>query len=354
MSNKSPFGSASHLEFREHGQLKGWQPHFQPTDAKISILSISTIVHWFAAVTCHKWERNQYPVTQTLDTITVLYVTNLGDHNSANKPFASLHETRFFSAAATKGWAWCNHNAELMERTVPLRDLKLLVGSGGLDFTKGMNSLDKHVKQISFRQCITFREHGQLKGWQPHFQPTDAKISILSISTIVHWFAAVTCHKWERNQYPVTQTLDTITLIIVRNKSWRPQLREQTLCFSAWDSFFSAAATKGWAWCNHNAELMERAAALRNLKLLVGTGCLEFQNGMAGVDPETNMSSHGANICSWNADSPVSNPRRLKALSYIVTLFGDHNSVTKPFASLHETGFFSYNEYNEFGNDAKI
>ena len=32
-----------------------------------------------------------------------------------------------------------------------LRDLKLLVGSGGFDFTKGMDSLDKHVEQISFR-----------------------------------------------------------------------------------------------------------------------------------------------------------------------------------------------------------
>ena len=31
----------------------------------------------------------------------------------------------------------CNHNAELVERATDLRELKLLVGSGGLDFTKG-------------------------------------------------------------------------------------------------------------------------------------------------------------------------------------------------------------------------
>ena len=177
-----------------------------------------------------------------------------------------------------------------------------------------------------------------------------------------HWFAAVTCHNWEHNQYPVTQTLDTIT-VYVDDKSWRPQLRDQTLCFSAWDSFFSAAATKGWAWCNHNAGLMERAAALRSFKLLVGSGCLEFQNGMRGMDPETNMSSHGANICSWNAHSPVSNPRRLKALSavvteehnqYIVTLFGHHNSVTKPSASLHETGFLQLQRIWEWCKNVEL
>ena len=39
----------------------------------------------------------------------------------------------------------------------------------------GMDSLDKHVEQISVGQWVTFSEHGQLKGWQPHFQPTMAK-----------------------------------------------------------------------------------------------------------------------------------------------------------------------------------
>ena len=52
----------------------------------------------------------------------------------------------------------------------------------------GMDSLNEHVEQISFRQCGTFCEHRQLKGWQPHFQPTVAKSSIW---TSVRWFAAV-------------------------------------------------------------------------------------------------------------------------------------------------------------------
>ena len=57
------------------------QPHFQPTKAKSSI---STTVHWFAAVTWHNPEHNH------------CIVTNLGDHNSVTKPSASLHETGFF------------------------------------------------------------------------------------------------------------------------------------------------------------------------------------------------------------------------------------------------------------------
>ena len=145
------------VTFCEHRQLKGRQPRFQPTEAKCSI---STLVPWFATVTCHTWEHNQKPAWNC-----------------------------FFSAAATKGWEWCKKNAELVEHTVPLRDLKLLVGSGGLDFTKGMDSLNKHVQHISCRQWVTFWEHRQPKGWQPHVQLTVAKSSI---STIVRWFAAVT------------------------------------------------------------------------------------------------------------------------------------------------------------------
>ena len=177
-----------------------------------------------------------------------------------------------------------------------------------------------------------------------------------------HWFAAVTCHNWEHNQYPVTQTSDTITVLYVTNLGNHNSVTKPFA--SLHETRFSAAATKGWAWYKHNAELVEHTAALRSLKLLVGSGCLEFQNGMAGMDPETNMSSHGANICSWNAHSPVSNPRRLKALSavvteehnqYIVTHFLDTTTLwpnhlllcMRPF-------FFSYNELYEFGNDAKI
>ena len=96
----------------------------------------------------------------------------------------------------------------------------------------GIDSLDKHFEQISFRLCVLFTEHRQLKGWQHLFQPTVAKSSI---STMVHWFAAVTCHNWKRN--------------ILKSKSWIPQLYLL------------------YAWCKHSAEPLEPAAALRDLKL---------------------------------------------------------------------------------------
>ena len=153
----------------EHGQPKGWQPHFQPTVAKSSI---STTVHWFAAVTKHNWEHNH------------CIATNLGDHNSVTKISASLHKTGFFylflfSAAATKGWAWCNHNVMQSWRTYcRSRELKLLVGSGGLDFTKGskgLNSLDKHVEQTSFRQWVTLTNIGSWKAGSPTANPQRLK-----------------------------------------------------------------------------------------------------------------------------------------------------------------------------------
>ena len=107
---------------------------------------------------------------------------------------------------------------------------------------------------------------------------------------------------------------------IVRNRSWGRQLRDQTLCFSAWDWFFSVTATKGWAWCNHNAELVERTVALGNLKLLVGSGDLDFTKGMDSLDKHVEQISFGQWVTffehgSWKAGSPTWNPLRLKSQS---------------------------------------
>ena len=175
------------------------------------------------------------------------------------------------------------HDASIMQNCWSVLSLSgtssfwLGVGSGHLDFTKGMDSLDKHVKQISFRQCIAFREHGQLKGCQPHFQPTDAKIVIgLQQSDI-------TCHNREHNQYPVTQTLDTITVLYVtnlgeHNSLTKPSasLHETGACFcscnegmgmmqaypsqepqsSGWEWMLGNSKTEWWEWilkqtCRH-------------------------------------------------------------------------------------------------------
>ena len=87
--------------------------------------------------------------------------------------------------------AICNQNAELVRCAAALRDLKLLVGSGGLDFDTWHGFLRQicriNIFSIFFGNASHLSEHGQLKGWPPHFEPTVAKNSI---STIVHWFVA--------------------------------------------------------------------------------------------------------------------------------------------------------------------
>ena len=50
----------------------------------------------------------------------------------------------------------------------------------------GLQFLNKHVQQISFRQRITFCQHRQLEGWQPGFQPTVAKSSIYDNDHALH------------------------------------------------------------------------------------------------------------------------------------------------------------------------
>ena len=121
------------------------------------------------------------------------------------------------------------------------------------------------------------------------------------------------------NQHPAVQVLDTITVLDVTNLGDHNCL--QTLCFSAWDWFFSVAATKGWAWCNHNAELVERTVALRNLSdILMSWMSLQEKKIRNGFLKPTNMSqkfpfgsaSHLENIGSWKAGSPASNPLWLK------------------------------------------
>ena len=209
--------------------LKGWQPHFQPTVAKSSI---STSVPWFAAVSYHHCNKSWTP--QLRDQTLCFFAWD-----------------RF--AAATQGWEWCNHNAGLLECTAALSNLKLL-GSGCLEIRigkAGIDSFNKHVQQISSRQLENI---GSWKAGSPASNPRRLKACSSHIRP-----QSVNC-----------------------NKPWTPQLRDQTLCFFAWDRFFSAAAKQGWEWCNHNAGLLECTATLSNLKLLVGSGCLEIAKGMVG------------------------------------------------------------------------
>ena len=83
----------------------------------------------------------------------------------------------------------------------------------------GTDSLNKHVEQISFRQYMTFCEHRQLKGWQPHFQPT---VDESSISTTVHCFVAFATWKHGANSCKMPQQMALeITNHKVETSLWR-------------------------------------------------------------------------------------------------------------------------------------
>ena len=163
------------ITFCEHRQLKGWQPHFQPTVAKSSI---STIVHWFAAVTKHNWEHNHLHCNKSS-----------GDHNSVTKPFASACMRQVFFCRLQRR---DGHDATIMQRAGGAYCRSQEPASGrewmlGIPKRNGGNRFLKQTcpTNLLLRQWVTFWEHRQLKGWQPHFQPTVAKSSISTTCSLV-------------------------------------------------------------------------------------------------------------------------------------------------------------------------
>ena len=79
MSNKSPFGSASHF-----ANIGSWKAGSHTSNSLLLKAQSRQLNHWFAAVTKHNWEHNH------------CIVTNLGDHNSMTTPSVSVHGTVFF------------------------------------------------------------------------------------------------------------------------------------------------------------------------------------------------------------------------------------------------------------------
>ena len=132
MSNKSLLGSESHF-----ANLGGWKAG-SPTSNPLLLKAES-------------WQ-----VFLGLQQSHTTIVTNLGHHNCVTKPSASLHETGFFPQLQRRD----GNDATIMQGW-----------SGDLDFTKGMDSLDKHVWKISFRQCVTLSELGSWKAGSPASNP---------------------------------------------------------------------------------------------------------------------------------------------------------------------------------------
>ena len=108
---------------------------------------------------------------------------------------------------------------------------------GCLEFLK-MDSLDKHVEQVSFRQCVTFCRHRQLTGWQPHSNPLLLKAQSPHI-------AIVDMANGKKH------------IPIFRNKLWRPQLRDQTYAFLHMTQIRNLRQ-RDRIFCKHSASIMHR------------------------------------------------------------------------------------------------
>ena len=171
-----------------------------------------------------------------------------------------------------------------------------------------MDSLENISHKSPFGSVSHLANMGSWKAGSHTSKPTVAK------SSIPTHFESRHC-KWEKNtfQYSVTNLGD-------HNSRTKPMI------FCIWhksgifDKGMGSFASIKQAYCRAG----ERTAALRNL-LLAGSGCLEFPKRMVGIDVlvlnehvdqiSFGTAPHFANMGSWKAGSPTSNPLLLKAQS---------------------------------------
>ena len=195
------------ITFCEHGQLKGWQPHFPPTVVKSSI---SKTIHCFAVVTWNH-RRSEYSSTSP------------GDHNSVTKPSASLHVTGFFLQLQRKD----GHDATIMQSWYSQEPRCL-------EFPE-MDSTTMSKKSL-FGSASHFANMGSLKAGSSASNPLLPKAHCKSRSG-----------KWENTfQY----------IPIFRNKPWRPQLRDQTYA-SLHETQIRNLRQRDGIFCKHNASKMQ-------------------------------------------------------------------------------------------------
>ena len=171
MSNKSPFGSESH--FAKIGSWKAGSPTSNPPLLKAQSRQL------FIGL--------QESGRTTESTITASFVTNLGDHKSVTRPSASLHEADLLCLNEGMGvmQPQCTGGGACCRSQEPASCREFMIG---IPERSCRNGCLKQVCRTNLLSAVEFCEHRQLKGWQPHFQPTVAKSSI---STTVHWFAGV-------------------------------------------------------------------------------------------------------------------------------------------------------------------
>ena len=213
------------ITFCKHRQLKGWQPHFQPTVAKSSI---STSVRWFAAVSQHNWEHN-HNISK-----------HLGDHNCVTKRFASLHETGAFFWSCNEGMGMMQAYCRIGGAYCPSQGTSSFwSGVDAWHFPKEWQewtpetNTSNHVEHVSFRQCITFKEHRQLKAGSPASKQPLLKVQSMTM-TMPYTQVENSRPGWERfwaydfnltcfpNAFPASSKYTTVISSGLRNSSsWR-------------------------------------------------------------------------------------------------------------------------------------
>ena len=135
-----------------------------------------------------KSDRNFTVTGMSMSCLDRARTANLGTENLRRKIIQVHHW--FTTQASTLTMFGLDRDSQLNNSPLPilwsLHELNVFARKNSGNLAR-MHSLNKHVEQVSFRQCVTFCKHRQLKGWQPHFQPTEAKSWIC---TTLRWFEA--------------------------------------------------------------------------------------------------------------------------------------------------------------------
>ena len=149
------------LRTSEHRQLKGWQPHFQPTEAKSLVCSSHTGAQSVSGILKQILHATTPWPTRLLLCMRLVFFCSCKAGMGMIRPYCRA------------GGAFRSQEAQASGTS---REWMLLIPrkNGGNGFLEQTCT----TQQISVRQCITFCKHGQLKGWPPRLQPRDAKSSI--------------------------------------------------------------------------------------------------------------------------------------------------------------------------------
>ena len=200
------------ITFCEHGQLKGWQPHFPPTVVKSSI---SKTIYCFAVVIWNH-RRSEYSSTSP------------GDHSSVTKRMLLCMRLVFFCT--------CNEGMGMMQYWC--RAGTVCCGSQEprcLEFPE-MDSLEKHVEKKTFGSASRFANMGSWKAGSPASNPLLLKAHCNS-----------RCDDVANGKKHIP---------IFRNKPWRPQLRDQT-CVSLHETQIRNLRQRDGIFGKHNASRMQ-------------------------------------------------------------------------------------------------